>query len=51
MGLPVTNQLEAEEILVKGITGLSDTDIDRLLNSEYEDLVKAVNSHIADKKK
>lgn len=51
MTLPVTNQLEAEEILVKGITGLSDTEIDTLLDDEYTTLVETVNKHVESKKK
>jgi hypothetical protein len=51
MTLPVTNQLEAEEILVKGITGLSNNEIDSLLDEEYTALVEAVNKHVEGKKK
>lgn len=51
MELPVSNQLEAEEILIKGITGLTDTEMDSLLDDEYQELAKAVNAYTADKKK
>ncbi len=51
MTLPVTNQLEAEEILVKGITGLSNSEIDSILDEEYTALVEAVNKHVEGKKK
>lgn len=51
MELPITNQLEAEEILIKGLTGLTDAEIDSLLDDEYQELANAVNAYTNDKKK
>lgn len=49
--LPITNQIKAEEIQVMGITGLSRDDLDKVTEEEYESILKAVNDHIANKKK
>lgn len=51
MELPVTNQLEAEEILIKGLTGLTDSELDAILDEEYQELANAVNTYANDKKK
>lgn len=49
--LPITNQLEAEEILVKGLTGLTDVELDAMLDEEYMELATIVNASVNDKKK
>lgn len=49
--LPITNQIKAEEIQVMGLTGLTRDELDRVTEAEYEEILKAVNDHIASKKK
>lgn len=49
--LPITNQIKAEELQVIWITGLTRDELDRVTESEYEEILKAVNEHISNKKK
>lgn len=51
MIIPVTNQMEAEEVLVKLLSGLTDSEIDGLLDEEYTELAALANSYANDKKK
>lgn len=51
MELPVTNQLEAEEILIKWLTWLTDSELDSILDDEYQEIANAVNAYTNDKKK
>lgn len=51
MEMPATNNDKSEELLVRLMTGLEQSEIDNLENSEYETLKNEINKIINGKKK
>ena len=51
VNLPVTNQIQSEEIRVLGVTGLLKAELDSVLEEEYAEILEAVNKFVEAKKK
>jgi len=49
--LPIVNQIRAEELQLKAVSGLTQNEIDSITEDEYNTLLGAVNEFIATKKK